>query len=89
MAGSSLVLSDDSRLSKLDQGLFRLETALALISGLAVFSLMFLAVYSVTGRKFFNMPLAGYVDYIEAAMPLIGRRAQFFPAAPAGLYRLD
>jgi TRAP-type C4-dicarboxylate transport system permease small subunit len=32
---------------------------------------MFLAVYSVTGRKFFNAPLAGYVDYIEAAMPII------------------
>ena len=32
---------------------------------------MFLAAYSVTGRKFFNSPLAGYVDYIEAAMPII------------------
>ena len=32
---------------------------------------MFLAVYSVSGRKFFNAPLAGYVDYIEAALPVI------------------
>jgi TRAP-type C4-dicarboxylate transport system permease small subunit len=32
---------------------------------------MFLAVYSVSGRKFFNVPLAGYVDYIEAALPII------------------
>ncbi|MGR3614643.1 MAG: TRAP transporter small permease subunit, partial [Paracoccaceae bacterium] len=32
---------------------------------------MFLAAYSVTGRKFFASPLPGYVDYIEAAMPLI------------------
>ena len=41
----------------------------ALISGLTIFSLMFLAVYSVSGRKFFNA--AGYVDYIEAALPVI------------------
>lgn len=44
---------------------------MALISGLAIFSLMFLAAWSVGGRKFFNAPLMGYVDYIEAAMPLI------------------
>jgi TRAP-type C4-dicarboxylate transport system permease small subunit len=42
-----------------------------LLSGLAIFSLMFLAAYSVTGRKFFSSPMMGYVDYIEAAMPVI------------------
>ena len=31
---------------------------------------MFLAAYSVTGASFLR-PLAGYVDYIEAAMPVI------------------
>jgi len=30
-----------------------------------------LAAYSVTGRKFFSSPMMGYVDYIEAAMPVI------------------
>jgi TRAP-type C4-dicarboxylate transport system permease small subunit len=71
MAGSAAVLEDSSLLSRLDRMLLPLERFCALISGLAVFSLMFLAVYSVTGRKFFASPLAGYVDYIEAAMPLI------------------
>lgn len=32
---------------------------------------MFLAAWSVGGRKFFNAPLMGYVDYIEQLMPLI------------------
>jgi TRAP-type C4-dicarboxylate transport system permease small subunit len=32
---------------------------------------MFLAAYSVSGRKFFGSPMMGYVDYIEAAMPII------------------
>lgn len=71
MAGSSAVLEDSSLLSRLDRMLVPFERFCALISGLAVFSLMFLAAYSVTGRKFFASPMMGYVDYIEAAMPII------------------
>ncbi|WP_299350972.1 TRAP transporter small permease [uncultured Shimia sp.] len=71
MAGSSAVLEDDSLLSRLDRHLLKLETFFALLSGLAVFSLMFLAAYSVGGRQFFASPLSGYVDYIETLMPLI------------------
>ncbi|MEM1129980.1 MAG: TRAP transporter small permease [Pseudomonadota bacterium] len=71
MPTASLVLSDDSTLSKLDRSFFRLERFLALLSGLAVFMLMVLAVISVGGRNFLNSPLPGYVDWIEQAMPLI------------------
>ncbi|MGZ2257480.1 TRAP transporter small permease subunit [Roseobacter sp. A03A-229] len=71
MAGSAAVLEDSSLLSRLDRTLLPVERLCALLSGLAIFSLMFLAAYSVTGRKFFGSPLAGYVDYIEAAMPII------------------
>jgi TRAP-type C4-dicarboxylate transport system permease small subunit len=71
MAGSAAVLEDSSLLSRLDRVLLPIERFAALLSGLAIFSLMFLAAYSVTGRKFFASPLPGYVDYIEAAMPLI------------------
>ncbi len=71
MAGSNAVLEDSSLLSRLDRMLLPVERFIALISGLAVFSLMFLAAYSVTGRKFFASPMMGYVDYIEAAMPII------------------
>lgn len=71
MAGSAAVLEDSSLLSKLDRALLPLERFCALLSGLAIFSLMFLAAYSVIGRKFFGSPLLGYIDYIEAAMPII------------------
>ena len=85
MAGSSTVLSDSSIISKLDRTLLPIERATAILSGLAAFSLMFLAAYSVAGRQldrtflapFFDKiglmdgPLPGYVDYIEALMPLI------------------
>lgn len=71
MAGASAVLEDSSLLSKLDRLLLPIERFCALLSGFAIFSLMFLAAYSVTGRKFFSSPMMGYVDYIEAAMPVI------------------
>lgn len=71
MAGSAAVLEDSSLLSRLDRALLPVERFCALLSGLAIFSLMFLAAYSVTGRKFFASPMAGYVDCIEAAMPII------------------
>ncbi|WP_299560761.1 TRAP transporter small permease [uncultured Sulfitobacter sp.] len=71
MAGSAAVLEDSSILSKLDRALLPVERFCALLSGLAIFSLMFLAAYSVIGRKFFGSPLMGYIDYIEAAMPII------------------
>lgn len=71
MAGAAAVLEDSSLLSRLDRALLPIERICALLSGLAIFSLMFLAVYSVTGRKFFAAPMLGYVDYIEALMPLI------------------
>ena len=71
MAGASTVLEDSSVLSRLDRALLPIEKVMALLSGLAAFSLMFLAAYSVSAREFFEKPLLGYVDYIEALMPLI------------------
>jgi TRAP-type C4-dicarboxylate transport system permease small subunit len=89
MAGSSLVLTDGSRLSTLDQTLYRIEKPLALLSGLAVFSLMLLAVGSVGGRNLFNSPLPGYVDWIEQAMPLIAFMGISFTQRDGGHIRMD
>lgn len=89
MAGTSTVLEDGSLLSRLDRGLLRLEWVFALISGLAVFSLMFLAVRSVGGRKFFAAPLAGYVDYIELLMPVIAILGVAFVQREGGHIRMD
>lgn len=89
MAGSALVLADNSRLSRLDRGLERLERFLALVSGIAVFALMMLAFVSVSGRNLFNKPLAGYVDWIEAAMPLIAFMGISLVQREGGHVRMD
>ena len=89
MAGSSQVLVDDSTLSKIDQALYRIEKPLALISGLAVFCLMVLAVVSVGGRNFLAQPLPGYVDWIEQAMPLIAFMGVSYAQRDGGHVRMD
>lgn len=89
MAGSSTVLEDGSLLSRLDRALLPVERFLALISGLAVFSLMVLAVVSVGGRNLFNAPLPGYVDWIEQAMPLIAFMGISYVQREGGHIRMD
>ncbi len=89
MAGSAAVLQDGSLLSRLDRALFRVETALALISGLAVFALMLMAVWTVGGRNLANQPLRGYVDWIEQAMPLIAFMGIAFTQRLGGHIRMD
>ncbi|MDV7143915.1 TRAP transporter small permease [Tropicimonas sp. TH_r6] len=89
MAGASSVLSDDSILSRADRALFRLETFLALIGGIAIFGLMLLAVVNVTGRNGFNRPLAGYVDWIEQFMPVITMLGVAYVMRLGGHIRMD
>uniref|UniRef100_UPI003B51C13D TRAP transporter small permease subunit n=1 Tax=Roseovarius indicus TaxID=540747 RepID=UPI003B51C13D len=89
MAGASTVLEDGSLLSRLDKQLVKLERFFALLSGLAVFSLMFLAAYSVGGRKFFGSPMAGYVDWIEMLMPLIAFMGIAYVQRDGGHIRMD
>jgi TRAP-type C4-dicarboxylate transport system permease small subunit len=89
MAGSSSVLEDGSGLSRLDKSFYRVEGWLALVSGLAVFSLMILAVISVSGRHTINQPLPGYVDWIEQAMPLIAFMGVAYTQRDGGHIRMD
>lgn len=89
MAGHASVLEDGSLLSRLDRALARLEWGMALVSGIGAFSLMCLAVFSVSGRNFFNEPLRGYVDWIEAAMPFIAIFGIAYVQRSGGHIRMD
>lgn len=89
MAGASTVLEDSSLLSRLDRALRPVEVFMAYLSGLAAFSLMFLAVWSVLGRRFFEAPLPGYVDVIEFMMPLIAIMGVSYVQREGGHIRMD
>ncbi len=89
MAGGASVLEDGSNLSRIDRQLHKLESYMALISGLAIFSLMILAVVSVGGRNLMNAPLPGYVDWIEQVMPLIAFMGVAYTQRSGGHIRMD
>lgn len=89
MAMKAAVREDGSWLSRLDRALYRVEGWFALLSGLAVFGLMLLAVYSVGGRNMMNSPVRGYVDWIEIMMPLIAILGISFAQRDGGHIRMD
>lgn len=89
MAGTASVLEDGSLLSRLDRGLLKLEWGMAFVSGLGAFGLMLLAVWSVGGRNLLNEPLRGYVDWIEAVMPVIAIFGISYVQRQGGHIRMD
>lgn len=89
MAITANVREDASLLSRADRALYRLEGVLALVAGLAVLSLMALAVLSVGGRNFLSTPLPGYVDWIEQIMPAIALLGIAYTQRTGGHIRLD
>ncbi len=68
MSSSSTVLEDESLLSRLDRTYFKLESMLNLIGGLVIFLIVLLAVANILGRKLFDLPVSGYIDWTEQAM---------------------
>ena len=68
MSSSSMVREDNSGLSRLDRALFSIESKLALFGGFIILALMLLAVTQILGRKLFNIPVPGFIDWVEQAM---------------------
>ncbi|WP_419904554.1 TRAP transporter small permease subunit [Kiloniella sp.] len=68
MSSSSMVREDNSGLSRLDRALFSIESKLALVGGLIILALMLLAVAQILGRKLFNIPVPGFIDWVEQSM---------------------
>ena len=89
MAGSSAVLEDNSTYSLVDRKLMKLESFMCLLSGIAIFSLMILAVISVGGRNTIDQPLPGYVDFIEQVLPMIAFLGISFTQREGGHIRMD
>jgi TRAP-type C4-dicarboxylate transport system permease small subunit len=70
MSGSATVLTDESRLSKADQWLFKVESVFSLIGGITIFFLVALAAINALGRWLFNLPVSGYIDWVEQFMAI-------------------
>ncbi|MTI09911.1 TRAP transporter small permease subunit [Curvivirga aplysinae] len=89
MAGTSMVHEDSSTLSKLDRTLFNIESKLALAGGLVILALMLLAVAQIIGRKLFNLPVPGFIDWVEQAMAVFAFLGVAYCHRLGGHIRMD
>jgi C4-dicarboxylate transporter DctQ subunit len=89
MSSSSTVRQDDSLLSRSDQLLFKLESFLNLIGGIVIFAIVLLAVANILGRKFFDMPVDGYIDWTEQSMAFFAFMGIAYCQRQGGHIRMD
>ena len=68
MSSNSNILQDSSYLSRIDQFFFKFEKFIALLGGITILLLVFLAVINVLGRWLFSLPVSGYIDWVEQSM---------------------
>lgn len=89
MSHSETVLEDQSKLSLMDRWYFRLESILNLAGGLVIFLLVFLATGNVLGRWFFDLPINGYIDWVEQAMAFMAFLGIAYTMRLGGHIRMD
>ena len=89
MSGMASIGENNSPLSKFDRILFKLERLLALISGFVILALMLLAVFQIVGRKLFNMPVPGFIDWVEQAMAVFAFLGVAYCHRLGGHIRMD
>lgn len=89
MAGSHTVLEDQSFLSKADVLFSKLESLLTLLGGVVIFLLVFLATTNVLGRWIFDLPISGYIDWVEQAMAFFAFLGIAYTQREGGHIRMD
>jgi TRAP-type C4-dicarboxylate transport system permease small subunit len=67
-AGDPTLGTGGGALGAIDRFMHRIEKFTALISGFGIFVLMLIGVVHVLGRKFFDLPVFGYIDIVEIMM---------------------
>lgn len=89
MATGGIVRTDESSLSRADQLLFRAERAINLTAGVVVLMLMLLAVVQILGRKLFNAPVPGFIDWVEQFMAVFAFLGLAYCQRLGGHIRMD
>ena len=89
MSSASTVRADGSLLSRSDQLFFKLESIFNLLGGMVIFAVVLLAVANVLGRKFFDLPVAGYIDWTEQSMAFFAFLGIAYCQREGGHIRMD
>lgn len=89
MSSPTSILEDNSNLSRADRSFFKIESALNLVGGFIIFLLVFLATANVLGRWLFNMPISGYIDWVEQSMAFMAFLGIAYTKREGGHIRMD
>lgn len=89
MTSPTTILEDQSTLSFLDRTYFKLESFLNLLGGIVIFLLIFLATANVLGRWLFDMPINGYIDWVEQSMAFMAFLGIAYTKRLGGHIRMD
>lgn len=89
MSSPTSILEDQSTLSIADRAFFKLESAFNLLGGFIIFLLVFLATANVLGRWLFDMPISGYIDWVEQAMAFMAFLGIAYTKRVGGHIRMD
>lgn len=83
-------LSPGARMLKgVDEAFFKFEKFLNLIAALVILAIMFIGTYQVFGRKLLNVPVPGYVDWIEMIMTVFAFIAISYTQRLGGHVRME
>lgn len=88
-ASSSTVMTDTSRLSRIDRVALAVEAHFNLAGGVVILLLVLMAVANVLGRKILNMPVYGYVDWTEQFLAIFAFLGLAYCQREGGHIRMD
>lgn len=86
---NDLIKTDNSLLSKWDIHVHKLEKFLNLLAGITILCLVLFTVIQILGRKFFNAPLPGFIDWVEQFMAVFALLGIAYCQRLGGHIRMD
>jgi len=72
-----------------DKWLSKIEDLFALLAAVSIFVLMLLGISQVLGRQLFDMPIPGYIDFVELSMVTFAFLAVAYCQRLGGHVRMD
>jgi len=86
---SGTVREDGSLASRVDRALFYVESKLTLVGGIVILLAMLFSVANILGRKLFNLPIPGYIDWMEQMVPIMAFLGIAYCQRLGGHIRMD
>lgn len=83
------VKEDGSAVSIADRLLFKVEGLFNLAGGLCILGVMLMSVANILGRKLFNMPVPGYIDWMMQLVPAMAFLGIAYAQRLGGHIRMD